>query len=618
MIVIAFSIVAGVALSISVTHALLWLRRPSEKAYFFASIMSFAAGISALLEMSLSKTADVQTANVLLLWMNSVIFLLLVAMVWFVHSYLKLSRSWLLYAITAIWTLCVIINWAFPGNLTFSNLEMMRANVSGWGETWYQPVGKKNPFVVLADFATLLIIFFVADATVRSFRAKDRRKSTVVGGSILFFIVVAGVQTPLIDANILQTPYMLSWAFVAIAISLGIELVDQALKTIALRKQVEESEGRWRTLLENVDLGVVGLTTDGKINFTNRFIEKLLDYSPDELLGNNLVDMVPAQWRDAIQQRLHLAKTKGPRKHTEIPLVAANGETKHIRWSTVGLYNNGGEINGFMAICEDVTALKHTEAELRTSERTIERFDRAAFLVEIGSSLAHELNQPLAAILSNAQAGKRMLSFDPIPVDEITEILTDIADDDVRAGQVIRSMRRLLQNADMKFVETELGYVISQVHQILSGELAQARIAFNVDIPDELPKILVGKIEIQQVIMNIVGNAIQALKTANTPSPAICIKARANGKKVCVQIHDNGPGMDKHTRSQLFEPFFTTRSDGLGMGLSISQRIVELHGSKLKCRSKPKEGTLFEFEVPIAGEAKTIGPQREFAHDLHR
>jgi PAS domain S-box-containing protein len=600
MIVVSWSMVAAFALSMGAVQTLYFVRNRANTASLLAAVMSLGAAATALLEMGVAKTADPATTQTLLFFVNISIFALLVPMVWFVHIFLSNDRTWLLWTITGIWTLAMVVNVVMPGNLTFTSLDRLEQGVTAWGETWSQPVGDANPFRVTTDIATLLIILYVLDASVRSYRAGDRRNALVVGGAILFFIVLAGIHTPLVDGGIVKTPYMISWAFVAIAIALGAEIVDRASRSAALGVALRDEELRWRTLVENVELGVLGGTVDGNISYSNRFMEEMLGYGRTALHGHNISEFTPPGLRSEMELRLQRARIHGPPPRVEFPLVDAGGGIRHMRWSLVAVRGGGDRITGYIAICEDMTALKNAEQDLRDSERTIERFDRASFLVEIASGLAHDLNQPLAAILANAQAGRRMIEQDPPPLEEIAEILDDIAEDDMRAGSVIQSMRGLLQKGEMSSAEADLRELISKVRLMLEGDLRQAGIRLETDYPDDLPPVLVGKTEIQQVVMNLLVNAIRILRTEKVPDPVIAIGARREGSRIEVSVTDNGPGLDAEECARIFERFYTTRKDGLGMGLPISKRIVELHGGALACSSRPGAGATFTFSVPMS------------------
>lgn len=589
--------VSAVAFCMAVVQLLLWLRDRSNKVPLLAAIISLAAGTCALLEMSIAKTTDIATAQILIFATNVAIFFILVPMVWLIRIYLGHGIFWLAALITAVWLLGLAVNLFLPGNLTYSSITQLEQHVTAWGENWSQPVGTANPFRVAVDVTTLLIIAYVLHATIAAFRSGERRKAIAVGGAVLLFLTVAGIHTILVDEGTISTPYMISWAFVAIAFSLGNEVVYQASTAAQWSRELSQAETRWRMLLENVPLGIMGADRNGTITYANKSFETILGYPKEQLIGSSIVKFAPENLQIELGDRI--ARAGGTPAQAEFPLVSSRGSIRQVRWSVVSLLDAKRQVSDFIAICEDISELKKAEAELRGFERTIEHFDRAAFLVELSSGLAHELNQPLTAILNNAYAGRRILDRDDTPNEELDEILADIVRDDIRAGKVIESTRRMLQKGKMEVRKSALASLVADVRGILSGETVSAGITIAVNIPDDLPPVAVGRVEIQQVLMNLLLNAIRVLKETHPNKPTICLGAHKKGERVKITISDNGPGIDAKTQARLFEPFFSTRKDGLGMGLPISKRIVELHGGKLECKSDAESGTTFTFSVPV-------------------
>ena len=600
IITIAWSMVAAIAATMSLTQLVLWVRDPSAKASLVACIMSLAAGFCALFEMGIAKATDPDQVQSLFYFMNIAVFMMLVPMVWFVRIYLESGRLWLLWLITALWTFALAVNFLYPGNLTFLHISELKRHLTMWDETWSLPIGDPNPFRWVADLASLLIIGFAADASFQAFRNGSRRKAIVVGGAITAFILVAGVHTPLVDAGLIKTPYMISWAFVAIAASLGFDLIDRAIGAAELDRTVRESEERWRTLIENVELGVLGLDQEGRITFLNPFMEDLLGYGRPPVQGRLITDLAPPELKHDLSARIARARIHGPAPQTEFPLLNVRGELHHLRWSIVALHDHDSEIIGFMAICEDVTSLRQSQEKLDASQRLIEQLDRAAFLTEIASGLAHELNQPLAAILSNAQAGLRLMKSDPVPEDEIRDILQDIANDDKRAGEVIHGLRAMLKKGRTEREVIDFKNLVLEVQNILSRDFLSNGITLLIEDGGDLPRVFAGKTEIQQVMMNLLVNAAKVMRSAGTENPRISISARIIDERLLVSVSDNGPGLDDVAMRRVFEPFYSTSEDGTGMGLPISRRIVEMHGGELECDGKPGHGATFRFTLPLA------------------
>jgi C4-dicarboxylate-specific signal transduction histidine kinase len=219
------------------------------------------------------------------------------------------------------------------------------------------------------------------------------------------------------------------------------------------------------------------------------------------------------------------------------------------------------------------------------------------------ATLTHELNQPLAAILSNAQAARRFLTNPRPDYGEVQAILDDIVRDDKRAGDVIHHLRLLLREGASAREHLELGELVQQVLGLISHELDVQGIAVKLALASALPPVAAGRVETQQVLLNLLANAIHALAEVPDERREITVRARPQGAgAVEISVEDQGPGIAADVLPRLFEPFFTTRSAGLGMGLAICRRIVDAQGGRIWAENTHR-GARFSFTLPLAASA---------------
>ena len=222
---------------------------------------------------------------------------------------------------------------------------------------------------------------------------------------------------------------------------------------------------------------------------------------------------------------------------------------------------------------------------------------------ELAGSLAHELNQPLTAILSNAQAAQRFLAADPADIGEVRAILRDIVEDDSRAGEVIRRVRELVRKGQLEVAELDLSTVIRDVVSLLHSDAVLHNVHVELEMAADAPKILGDRVQLQQVILNLLLNAFQAMKDAPVSERQVILRSSYdNGQTVIIAVHDCGVGLREDQMEKMFQPFYTTRSDGLGMGLPISRSIIETHGGRLWAQNNPGRGATFYFSVPVVRE----------------
>lgn len=239
-------------------------------------------------------------------------------------------------------------------------------------------------------------------------------------------------------------------------------------------------------------------------------------------------------------------------------------------------------------------------------ENEIARFARVSTLGGFALSLAHELNQPLSAILANAQAARRFLATPNPPMEEVRAIIEDIDADDRRAGELIHAMRSLLHNHEVELVLLDPNEVVRAVGRLLHGDFLLRRVTLVLDLEAPLPRVRFDLVQLQQVLLNLMMNAFEAMADPATLDRRLIIRTRAGTDGCCViSVRDAGKGIPLEQFDQLFEQFFSTKPDGLGMGLSIARSIVESHGGRIWATNNSDAGATFHVALPIAPEKET-------------
>jgi signal transduction histidine kinase len=231
---------------------------------------------------------------------------------------------------------------------------------------------------------------------------------------------------------------------------------------------------------------------------------------------------------------------------------------------------------------------------------------RVSAMGELTASLAHELNQPLSAILNNAEVAQRLLEAEVPDIAEMREILKDIVTDDTRAADVIRRLRALLKKGDLEHIPLDLNGVVDEVAQLVTNDVVIRNVPMSLDLATELPKVRGDRVQLQQVILNLVLNGLEAMGEANGHEPALVIRtSRAGATSVTVAIEDSGTGIEMHDVERIFQPLYTTKTEGLGMGLAIARTIVDAHGGQLRARNNRGGGATFEFTLPVEADQRS-------------
>jgi PAS domain S-box-containing protein len=601
----AWFMCASASLMLAFMHLLLWFRERRRAVYLLSCMMAASASASAFLEHALLRTESLENYRRLIRWENLAISLILVPMVWFVYAYFGTGRRWLALTITALWAASLVVNFLSPYSVTFAEITDLAQQAAFWGEQFTVPLGSAHPWVWVPNLASALILVFVVDAAVRAWRLGSRRRAAVVGGAITFFIVSAGIHTPLVDMGWVATPYMISFAFLAILLAMSYELVDDAVQASRLTREVTASERRWRGLLENVQLAVVGVDPSGRISYGNPYLLRLLGRGPEDLLGRPATVLVPPEDAAELERRFREAAATGPRPHSQWTLVQASGDRRQLVWSTVRLENGEGDFAGILSIGADVTERLKAERDLRETRGQLERLARANLLGELVSSLAHELNQPLAAILSNAQAARRFLRADPPDLEEVGAVLDDIVRDDKRAGEVIQGVRNLLQRGAEPREPVDMSDAVRESVRLLRNELDDQGVELAESYAPTPLVVPAGRVEIVQVALNLIMNAARALRTRAAGRRRIEVETGLAGKTARLRVSDTGPGVAAELMPRVFEAFATDCPDGLGMGLAIARRIVEAHGGRIWAKDAAGGGAVFSVELPALSGAES-------------
>jgi C4-dicarboxylate-specific signal transduction histidine kinase len=271
-------------------------------------------------------------------------------------------------------------------------------------------------------------------------------------------------------------------------------------------------------------------------------------------------------------------------------------------------FNGAGQPARMRGASLDITKRKQVELEAARHRTEMAHLSRVATVGELSGSLAHELNRPLGAILSNAQAAQRMLANGDTDVAEVREILNDIVSEDKRAAEVIRRLRLWLKKGEVQHQSLRINKVVRDVLKLMRTDLISQNVSVDTELARHLPTVTGDPVQLQQVLVNLVVNSCDAMADCDTPDRRLRIRTGIeNGSDaVIVSVTDRGGGIQVKEVERMFEPFFTTKAKGMGLGLSVCRTIITAHRGKLWATSNPDRGATFHFTLPKDASAKDV------------
>lgn len=373
---------------------------------------------------------------------------------------------------------------------------------------------------------------------------------------------------------------------------------EQELAHLEITKRLEESETRLRAIIESEPECVKLQASDGTVLEINPAGLKLLDAdSPEDVIGNPIYNVVAPDFTAFYKENMRRVFA-GESVVYEFKAITLKGRICWMETHAVPLRDEQGAVYALLGITRDTTEHKWAMDQARQHQLELARVARLSTMGEMATGLAHELNQPLAAIANFTRGCIHRLRSGKVAPAELIEPLEEVCEQAERAGEIMRHVRDFVRKSEPQMMAADINQIVRSVTKFVELETRQQNAHVTLDLADDLPQVQADAIMIEQVVCNLVRNAVEAMVESNSPQReiTICTK-RHDAGAIMVEVGDTGPGINALIADKIFDQFFTTKREGVGMGLSISRSIIESHGGKLRAQPRTDKGTVFAFSL---------------------
>jgi len=596
---VIWTISATMCLTFAGLYITVWLRQRDTWENLLFAVAAVAAAVMAILELNLLHAPTPAAYGELLRWMHVPAAILVVAFVWFIHFYLHAGRRWLAWMLTGLRVLILVPNFLFYPNATFAEISNIQ-HVVFLGETFSIPVGEMNPWRYLILISMLLLQLFVLDAAAAAWKRGDRRRALVLGGTASLALVLSAISSELMTRGIIPGTFI-SLNFLLIVLAMAYELSQDLIRARKLAQDLYETQQRMSLAARAANLEMWEWDVVRDEVWATRMASEMTGIdATDRVKRNRYLENIYPDDQERIREAVSHAMESDGNLQAEFRIVSPDGD---IRWLSVcGQVEYG--INGkpllIRGVSQDITESKYAEVELQNHRNELSHIARVTSLGQLSSALAHEINQPLGAILRNAEAAELFLKQTPPDLEELEAILKDIRNDEQRAVSVIERMSVMLKRRELQLETLAVDQLISEVAKLLNTEIQTRHASLRIDIAGELPKVYGDRVHLQQVILNLLLNSLDALNGKSEEQRQIVIRAsQTTDGMVEFVVVDHGTGVAPEQLPHLFEPFYTTKKNGTGIGLAISKTIVEMHGGEIMAKNNPDGGATVRFTLRV-------------------
>jgi PAS domain S-box-containing protein len=595
-------IFAGIALYGAIHHGLRAWRRPVDTTgALFVPLCLLVVGY-VITKAGVYQAESVEQLVAMRRWDLSFGILFFAVLPWFVASHVAQERPARLQRLCAALSAYMLAMFAgnllLPYGISFEQLPVLEYMVLPWHETVVDVRVHASGVWHLALWGGIFTAFACCLWMCASAYRRSPTRSNLTLAFALFLFLLTGLGNQAVNLGLLPFVHTIEFGFVFLVAVMDIELVRQA------RDYARRVQG----ILDNVPASICVKDIAGRYVLCNDKYLRLFRLQAADVIGRtDAVLFSPDEARQIRRSDRRVLETLQPLRYSQVfDHVGDQGSfERHYDTLKFPLLDSSGIPTAVCSVLVDVSEMEQASREIDSLRHQVWHVDRVLRTGALSASLAHELSQPLAAILSNAQAGIRFLQAGSPDLRELQEIFEDIVRDDHRASRLVSGVRSMLRKQESPRTPFALRELLDEMQSLIRTEMTAKGIRFRIAAAAPCP-VLADRAQLQQVLLNLLMNAIEAVQDQAPVRRRIDVTLRATSDAaVLVEVRDAGEGIPEEDRRRIFEPFHTTKTQGLGMGLVVCSSIIEAHGGRLWLETTTEHGTVFAFTLPMFMGAAT-------------
>jgi two-component system, LuxR family, sensor kinase FixL len=601
---VIWSVVAACALLLALMYGFVWLMDRRERTSLAFSLFALSVVGIVVVELGMMRAESAREWGEWVRWIHPPSFLLVVSLLAFVRLFFGAGRTWLMWTVIGLRAYILVANFAAETNFNFEHIDSI-GRIPFLGEqVTVVAAATTGRWQWVATLSQLLWLAYMADAAITLWRSgtpDSRRRAITIGSATLASMLCVFLYTQFTIWQVVHLPALISPPFLILFGAMAIEMSRDTLRAKRLTRELRRSEERLEFSAAAAGIGLWSWDAVADRAWATRTAREMCGFADDaELNGASLRNLVHAEDLPRVRELFEKAAVAGVEEEVQFR-IQPQGASRWLVARGRSEADDSGRITQIRGVLRDITEQRRSRDEIQELRRNLAHAGRVSLLGTLSSSLAHELSQPLAAIMHNSDAAEILLRRTAPDLEELRQIVTDIQRDDRHAADVIASLRLLLKRGDMSFSAVDVQGLLQDAAALLRADALSRKVVLTCGGEPGIPAVLGDRVHLTQVLINIVMNAMDAVADLPVAQRAVTVHAQLRQSEwVEIVIEDRGPGLPEEVLRRIFEPFFTTKAAGTGMGLPVSRGIIDAHKGQLTAENRVGGGAVFRVMLPVA------------------